>query len=43
MKELLRMFKDRNDVYILVEPNGRHAENYTIAKRMIDSLQLHSS
>ncbi len=35
MIELLRMFQDRSDVYALVEPDGRHAENYFLAQKMI--------
>ncbi|MCX8009227.1 MAG: sugar phosphate isomerase/epimerase [Patescibacteria group bacterium] len=38
MIELLRLFKDRNDVYALVEPDGRHVENYLLAKKMLEEL-----
>jgi hypothetical protein len=38
MIELLRLFKERDDVYALVEPDGRHVQNYFYAKEMIDRL-----
>lgn len=40
MIELLRLFTGRDDVWILVEPNGRHAENYFLAQKIVEeSLQ----
>lgn len=33
--ELLKLFKNRDDVWILVEPNGRHAENYFLAQKIL--------
>lgn len=35
MIELLKLFKNRDDVWILVEPNGRHAENYFLAQKIL--------
>lgn len=35
MIELLKLFKNRDDVWILVEPNGRHVENYFLAQKII--------
>jgi hypothetical protein len=34
--ELLRIFKNRPDTYILVEPNGGHVGNYFLAKKLLD-------
>ena len=36
MIELLKLFKKRSDVWILVEPNGRHVENYFFAKKILE-------
>lgn len=33
--ELLKLFKNRGDVRILTEPNGRHAENYFLAQKIL--------
>lgn len=33
MIELLKLFANGNDVWMLVEPNGRHTENYFLAKK----------
>lgn len=35
MIELLKCFKNRQEVWILVEPNGHHAENYFLAKNIL--------
>ena len=35
MIELLKLFKNRDDVWILVEPNGRHVENYFLAQKIL--------
>ena len=35
MIELLKLFKTRDDVWILVEPNGRHTENYFLAQKIL--------
>lgn len=35
MVELLKIFQNRDDVWILVEPNGRHTENYFLAKKIL--------
>lgn len=38
--ELLKLFQNRDDVWILVEPNGRHAENYFLAQKiLLEALQ----
>ncbi len=34
--KLLKLFGNRNDVWILVEPNGRHAENYFLAQKILE-------
>jgi hypothetical protein len=34
--ELLKLFDNRPDVYMLVEPNGGHVENYFLAKKLLD-------
>lgn len=36
MIELLKLFQNRDDVWILVEPNGRHGENYFLAQKILD-------
>lgn len=36
MIELLKLFKKRSDVWILVEPNGRHIENYFFAQKILE-------
>ncbi|MEK9143959.1 MAG: TIM barrel protein [Patescibacteria group bacterium] len=36
MIELLKLFKNRDDVWILVEPNGRHVENYFLAQKILE-------
>ncbi|MBI3577245.1 TIM barrel protein [Candidatus Gottesmanbacteria bacterium] len=36
MIELLKLFANRDDVWILVEPNGRHPENYFLAKKILE-------
>lgn len=36
MIELLKLFKKRSDVWILVEPNGRHGENYVLAQKILE-------
>lgn len=33
--ELIKLFKNRDDIWILVEPNGRHAENYFLAQKIL--------
>lgn len=33
---LLKLFQNRDDVWMLVEPNGRHAENYFLAQKILD-------
>ncbi len=35
MIELLKLFKNRNDIFILVEPKDRHETNYFLAKELI--------
>lgn len=35
MVELLRLFKNRDDVWILTEPDGRHAENFLLAQNIL--------
>ncbi len=35
MIELLKLFGNRDDVWILVEPNGRHTENYFLAQKIL--------
>lgn len=35
MIKLLRLFTDRDDVWILTEPNGRHTENYFLAQKIL--------
>lgn len=32
---LLKLFQNRDDVWVLVEPNGRHSENYFLAQKII--------
>lgn len=34
--QLLHLFKDRSDVWALVEPDGRHVENYFYAKKLLE-------
>lgn len=36
MIELLRLFQNRDDVWILTEPNGRHGENYFLAQKILE-------
>jgi len=36
MIELLKLFGNRDDVWILVEPNGRHVENYFLAQKILE-------
>lgn len=36
MLQLLDLFKDRSDVWALVEPDGRHVENYVFAKKLFN-------
>lgn len=36
MLELLKLFKDRDDVWALVEPDKRHVENYFYAQKMLE-------
>ena len=36
MIELLKLFGKRDDVWILIEPNGRHAENYFLAQKILE-------
>ncbi|HUD18900.1 MAG TPA: TIM barrel protein [Patescibacteria group bacterium] len=36
MIELLRMFQNRDDVWILVEPKEDHVKNYFLAKQLLD-------
>jgi hypothetical protein len=43
MIELLRLFNDRQDVYVLAEPDGRHVENYHYLKQLFESNSLLSS
>ncbi len=33
--DLLKLFRNRNDVWVLVEPNGRHKENYFLAQKLL--------
>jgi hypothetical protein len=40
MKSLLQLFKQRNDVWVLVEPNTNHPKNYNLAKKLIDNTFL---
>lgn len=35
MIELLNLFKNRDDVWILVEPSSRHAQNYALAQKIL--------
>lgn len=35
MVELLTLFKKRNDVWALVEPNGQHPKNYFLAQKLL--------
>lgn len=35
MIQLLKLFKNRDDIWILVEPNGRHTENYFLAQKIL--------
>lgn len=35
MIKLLKLFKNRSDVWILVEPNGHHAENFRLAQKIL--------
>lgn len=35
MPELLKLFKNRDDVWILTEPNGHHAENFFLAQNIL--------
>lgn len=35
MIQLLKCFKNRDDVWILVEPNGHHAENFRLAQKIL--------
>ncbi|MBI3342816.1 hypothetical protein HY087_00505 [Candidatus Gottesmanbacteria bacterium] len=35
MIELLRLFTGRDDIWILTEPNGRHAQNYFLAQKIL--------
>lgn len=35
MIDLLKFFQNRDDVWILVEPNGRHVENYFLAQKIL--------
>lgn len=40
MVQLLKLFTNRDDVWILVEPNGRHVENYILAQKiLLEALQ----
>lgn len=36
MIELLKLFQNRDDVWVLVEPNGRHVENYFFAQKILE-------
>jgi hypothetical protein len=38
MVELLKLFKNRQDVWILVEPKENHVKNYTLAQKIIASI-----
>jgi sugar phosphate isomerase/epimerase len=38
MIELLKLFKNRQDVWILVEPKENHVKNYTLAQKIIASI-----
>lgn len=40
MIDILRMFKDREDVFALVEPDGRHIENYFAAQKLIEAASI---
>jgi sugar phosphate isomerase/epimerase len=35
MTELLQLFKNRNDVWALAEPNGQHPKNYFLAQKLL--------
>lgn len=35
MIELLRLFRGRDDIWLLTEPNGRHIENYFLAQKIL--------
>lgn len=35
MISLLKLFQNRDDVWMLVEPNGRHIENYFLAEKIL--------
>lgn len=35
--ELLRLFNNRDDVYILAEPSRNHRENYILVKNLVDA------
>jgi len=35
MIELLKLFKNRDDVWALVEPNGQHPKNYFLAQKLL--------
>lgn len=43
MVELLELFKHRQDVYVLAEPDGRHVENHHYIKQLLESKGLLSS
>jgi hypothetical protein len=36
--ELMKLFKNRDDVYALAEPNGQHPKNYFLAKKLLESV-----
>ncbi len=36
MIELLRLFQNRDDIWILTEPKDRHVENYFLAKKILE-------
>lgn len=36
MIELLKLFQDRPDVWILCEPNGEHTKNYFLAQKILE-------
>ncbi len=40
MIELLKLFKNRDDVWALVEPNGQHVKNYFLAQKLLKKAEV---
>lgn len=38
MKELLKLFKNRDDIWLIPEPHNHHVENYAILKKMLEEI-----